>query len=285
MATMVRRFVLLAAMLVWQTGLLRADNPPPYSSPEVPWNQPLNFAPQMVQSPMPISTPSAPSGMPGVQPFVPPAQYALPQPLAPPWNLAAPPGMAQSSMPLPTPAAPSGLPVGEPYAPPAQFVLPQPTVRPENLAAPPPVNGTWHDDGQYVIIEVNGQQLRLAKSALGQQQVGSPAPSQIQIAVGCVHGRLFQRGRALVGCNVVIVPMHKDGAADDNGIRHPLSAITDADGVYGFDNVPIGAYKLTWLPAGSTQWIRRIEMKPDVFVHEGQDVMLKDIHMATQTIN
>ena len=93
-------------------------------------------------------------------------------------------------------------------------------------------------------------------------------------------GGCFQHARPLVGCNVVIVPMHADGATDDNGIRHPLSATTDSDGMYAFVNVPIGPYKLTWLPARTTQWIRRIEMKPDVFVREGQDTTLKDIGRA-----
>ena len=79
--------------------------------------------------------------------------------------------------------------------------------------------------------------------------------------------------------------MHKDGATDDNGFRQPVTAVTDADGIYVFATVPVGAYKLTWLPAGATQWIRRIEMKPDVFVHEGQDTTVKDLRMALRTIN
>jgi hypothetical protein len=170
----------------------------------------------------------------------------------------------------------------QPMAPPTQYVLPPPQAAPDYVP-PPPVNGTWRDDGQYVIIEVNGQQLRLLKSALAQPP--APSPGQIQVPTGTVHGRLLQRGRPLVNCQIVIVPMHKDGATDDNGFRQPVAAVTDADGIYVFANVPVGAYKLTWLPAGATQWIRRIEMKPDVFVHEGQDTMVKDLRMALQTIN
>jgi hypothetical protein len=199
--------------------------------------------------------------------------------------LTLPPPMPLLQFPLEKPAASSAVPSGRPFVQPGQYVLPQPQIPPENLAAPQPVNGTWRDEGQYVVIEVNGQQLRLAKPALGPTPSAAPAPGQIQIATGAIHGRLFQRGRPLAGSNVVIVPMHKDGATDDNGIRQPLSAITDEDGVYGFANVPVGAYKLTWLPAGTNQWIRRIEMKPDVFVHEGQDVTVKDIRSALQTIN
>ena len=65
-----------------------------------------------------------------------------------------------SGMPTPSPSA-----FGQqPMAPPTQYVLPTPQAAPENV--PPPVNGTWRDDGQYVIIEVNGQQLRLLKRRL-----------------------------------------------------------------------------------------------------------------------
>jgi hypothetical protein len=169
------------------------------------------------------------------------------------------------------------------WIPPSQGILPPPPARPESIVAGQPVNGTWRDEGDFVVIEVNGQQLRLAKSALAPTQPGAPSP--VKISTGSVHGRLLQGGRPLANCTVVIVPMHKDGATDDNGIRQPISATTDADGVYGFENVPVGSYKLTWLPAGAQQWIRRIEMKPDVFVHERQDVTLKDIRSATRTIN
>ena len=64
-----------------------------------------------------------------------------------------------------------------------------------------------------------------------------------------------------------------------------MTAVTDAEGVFGFENVPVGSYKLTWLPAGATQWIRRIEMKPDVVVREGQDTTLREIRTALRTIN
>jgi hypothetical protein len=165
----------------------------------------------------------------------------------------------------------------------SQGILPPLQNRPESIPAGQPVNGTWRDEGDFVVIEVNGQQLRLAKSALAPTQ--STAGSSAQVATGSVHGRLLQGGRPLVNCTVVIVPMHKDGATDDTGIRQPISTVTDADGVYEFNNVPVGSYKLTWLPAGTQQWIRRIEMKPDVFVHEGRGVTLKDIRSAMRTIN
>jgi hypothetical protein len=64
-----------------------------------------------------------------------------------------------------------------------------------------------------------------------------------------------------------------------------MSATTDEQGVYCFEHVPAGDYKLTWLPNGTKQWIRRISLRPDVVVQAGQDVSLKDVRMALQTIN
>jgi hypothetical protein len=103
---------------------------------------------------------------------------------------------------------------------------------------------------------------------------------------GTVCGRLSNRGRPLVGCHVVIVPMHQE-----NGVfcfdpdRKPLDAVTDDDGVYRFENAPAGQYKLTWLPAGQTRWIRRIAMRPDVTVRSSEATNLKEIRIALQTIN
>jgi hypothetical protein len=103
---------------------------------------------------------------------------------------------------------------------------------------------------------------------------------------GTVHGRLSNRGRPLVNCHVVIVPMH-----DENGVsgfdpdRKPLDTLTDDQGEYRFENVAPGAYKLTWLPQGQTRWIRRIAMTPDVKVRNGETTGLKEIRVALQTVN
>ena len=160
MASLIQRITLLAGLLVWQTARLRRIAHRPISRLRRRGNQPPASAPAS-QAQMPFQAPSVPAGMPGGQPIAPPAKYGPPQPSGPPWSPAAPQGMMQP--PLPMPATPSGMPGGQPVAPPGQYALPQPLVRPENLPAPPPVNGTWRDDGQYVIIEVNGQQLRLGQ--------------------------------------------------------------------------------------------------------------------------
>ncbi len=102
---------------------------------------------------------------------------------------------------------------------------------------------------------------------------------------GSVRGRLLHRGRPLVGCRVVLVPVRRDtwGYRFDEE-SEPLSATTDENGVYLFENVLSGSYKLTWLPRGTRQWIRRIAMKPDVVVFGAESVDVKDI-AALRTIN
>jgi hypothetical protein len=77
--------------------------------------------------------------------------------------------------------------------------------------------------------------------------------------------------------------MEREGLCDES--YEPMVGVTDEQGVYRFEKVPAGMYKLTWLPAGTKHWIRRIQMKPDVIVRAGQDVVVKDIRAATRTIN
>ena len=67
--------------------------------------------------------------------------------------------------------------------------------------------------------------------------------------------------------------------------RKPLATVTDQNGVFHYEGVPAGGYKLTWLPAGQNQWIRRIAMRPDVHVHNGETTTLKEIRIALQTVN
>jgi len=193
-------------------------------------------------------------------------------------------------------------------------------------------DGTWRDDGRYVIININGKEMKLLKASSVPPQSGqgslasfdnqlqpvaeplqSAAPTDsgifslpptgpetigsgsvlpetlvapVQPTEGTVHGRLLQKGYPLVNCYVVIAPWPKGDASDSSvDTRTPLSTMTNDEGFYCFEHVPAGEYKLTWLPEGTKQWIRRIAMRPDVIVHEGQDVTLKDIRMAMQTIN
>ena len=202
----------------------------------------------------------------------------------------------------------------------------------DSLPAEVPTDGTWQDDGHYVILKMNGKVMKFLKSSSVPPQsdqgmlasfdnsrgsteklpqpnasvddgvfllppatpetigagsvLGEDLPATDHPLEGIVHGRLLQKGYPVSNCYVVIAPWPKGDKADSSlDTRVPLTTMTDDAGFYCFEHVLPGEYKLTWLPAGTQQWIRRIAMRPDVIVHEGQDVTLKDIRMALQTIN
>jgi hypothetical protein len=142
------------------------------------------------------------------------------------------------------------------------------------------VDGTWRDTPEYIIINIDGKEMRLRKS--GPEQ-GSPTSAPANAAEGTVKGRLLQHGAPLVNCRIVMVRMEREGLCDES--YEPMAGVTDEQGVYRFEKVPAGMYKLTWLPEGTRHWIRRIQMKPDVIVRAGQDVVVKDIRAAMRTIN
>jgi hypothetical protein len=224
----------------------------------------------------------------------------------------------------PSPGIPTPLPVATPLpVPQSNADFAQPTT--------PAADGTWRDDGRYIIINIDGREMKLLKSpsasiqarqdqptpperpelelptplppvpfgndpimlppigpeAIGVGPVISDAPpSSVVTADGTVHGRLLQKGCPVTNCHVVIVPWPKGNKSDASlDTRMPLTTMTNDEGCYCFEHVPPGEYKLTWLPDGARSWIRRIAMRPDVIVYEGQNVALKDIRMALQTIN
>jgi len=152
----------------------------------------------------------------------------------------------------------------------------------ENLPTPGQANGTWREDGRYVFINLNGQEMRLLKSDPQPQATMSQAPA----VGGEVFGRLSHEGQPLVNCEVQIVPLKKawNGYSPDDSAE-PRSTVTNLGGVYHFANVLPGSYKARWRPAGQEQWIRRIEIRPDVQVRANQTASIKEIRVSLRTIN
>ncbi|MGA2033940.1 MAG: carboxypeptidase-like regulatory domain-containing protein [Thermoguttaceae bacterium] len=153
---------------------------------------------------------------------------------------------------------------------------------PPPQAAPP----QWQAPGQFLPAQQTPQppmQAAMQPPMQPAMPVGMPNGN---FPGGTVFGRLLDKGRPLVNCRVVIVPLHEvDGVTSFDEDRKPLTTVTDPEGVFRFDGVPPGGYKLTWLPDGQRQWIRRISLRPDVKVHNGETTRLKEIRVALHTIN
>lgn len=114
----------------------------------------------------------------------------------------------------------------------------------------------------------------------------SGVPERSTVVGGAAWGRLLQQGKPLANCRVVIVPFTKSfrGYSPDK-TKPPSVAVTNEQGLYHFDDVAPGPYKLSWLPEGYTQWIRRIAFQPDVVVQPQQTARIKDIRAALRTAN
>ncbi len=163
-------------------------------------------------------------------------------------------------------------------------VTPAPPVGTPN--PPQGVDGTWHQEGSFLVINLNGQQLRLANTSL--QTPTNTTSARVEDNAGQVYGQLSHRGRPLIGCEVVLMPLRKTWAgytAVNSRDTKLLTTATDAAGVYHFSDVPPGHYKLKWRPAGEESWIRRAETRPDVQVRANETATIKEIRVALRTIN
>jgi len=174
-------------------------------------------------------------------------------------------------------------------------------------------DGTWREDGGFVIINLGGRELRLRKEGTSVRTTSHSVPSRRTAASandapasspetdsrandlsrfvgsrgGSVTGRLLNRGKPLVNCRVALIPIGKAvfGGYDIDAKSKPQAAKTDETGHYQFDDVPSGLYKLFWLPAGTRSWIRRIQFEPDAIVRSGERVEIKTVRLAVRTVN
>ena len=170
--------------------------------------------------------------------------------------------------------------------------------RPKKPASQAPSDGTWRDEGGYVIIKLGGREYRLRKASSQNrsQQIpdSSVRPASRSVALtrstretgGTVFGRLLNRRRPLVNCRVSLIPLRRtsNGYVID-GESRPQTIRTDGRGDYRFENVPRGPYKLYWLPVGQRRWIRRLEFKPDAVVRNAETTRVKTIRVALRTLN
>ncbi len=151
------------------------------------------------------------------------------------------------------------------------------------------IDGTWREEGPFLVLNLNGQQVRLVKEATSRAHT-TVSPSGPSVAplpgAGEVRGRLAHRGQPLVDCEVAIMPLRKSwlGYRYDRSAKL-VSATTDPQGSYCFPQVPAGLYQLKWRPAGAESWIHHAETRPDVIVRAGKTTQVKPVRIALRTIN
>jgi hypothetical protein len=144
-------------------------------------------------------------------------------------------------------------------------------------------NGTFRQEGQFLVIDIDGKEYRLQRSEQLPISVASPQEAR---PGGSVHGRLSHGGHPLAGCEVILIRLKKNWTGyRTTPSAQPVTTVTDSNGIYHFTAVEPGPYKLKWRPAGESDWIRRAELRPDVRVRDDESSEVKEIRVALRTIN
>ena len=104
---------------------------------------------------------------------------------------------------------------------------------------------------------------------------------------GRVKGRFLQKGKPLPSCKVRVIKLRKEGLVyyKDTENGKSIESTTDRYGIYLFEDVPPGLYKLYWKPPMETSWIRRVSMEPDVLVKIGEIAYLDDVETNQKILN
>lgn len=156
----------------------------------------------------------------------------------------------------------------------------------------------WEDQGDYLVISLPKARIAPPPTTTTETTEGAPgyAPSAsleeglavtgvkgrhsaVGVLTGNVTGRVLHGGRPLAGCRVRLLAIQGPAreltrllgqGASHGPAPNVIEATTGANGVYLFEDVPIGDYDISWLPPGSTHWLGWLSDKPDVTVRAGE---------------
>lgn len=159
-----------------------------------------------------------------------------------------------------------------------------------------------HDSSQNV-LKATQEQVRQQRKHVTESNVGTKIESQTQSQpqttsyistraadasvqlypshTGRAEGYILYGGKGLDGCQVKLVRMLEGRStvrvvsAVREGIE--FTTITDEQGKYCFNNLPVGSYKLKWQLPGNAGWIRRLRDKPDAVVSDGKITVIKAV--------
>ncbi len=124
-------------------------------------------------------------------------------------------------------------------------------------------------------------QMLAPESEVAKAAAKLPQEKPVSGATGIAEGQILRDGNGLPDCHVKLVRVVEAQTmagllkVSKEGIE--LETVTDKDGKYRFEAIPLGSYKLKWQLPDDTGWIRRLQDKPDVDVEAGTTKVLKAI--------
>ncbi|MBI1991717.1 MAG: hypothetical protein HYS71_00555 [Candidatus Omnitrophica bacterium] len=166
----------------------------------------------------------------------------------------------------------------------------------------------WEDQGDYLVISLPKERIAPPPTAIAEGASGFATAASLEeglagtgvkgrrsavgVLIGNATGRVTQRGRPLADCRVKLSPIQGPateltrllGAKTSQGSgQNAVEVTTGSDGVYLFEDVPIGDYDISWLPAGSAHWLGWLSDKPDVTVRAGEITQQGDTDLADRS--
>ena len=116
----------------------------------------------------------------------------------------------------------------------------------------------------------------------GERQEVPRSSVALAVPTGRVTGRVFFRNRGLSDCQVRLIRLASP-AGNLGFFANPrettvFETVTESDGTYRFEHLPVGAYRIKWHPKEETGWIRRLSDEPDLIVEDGRTATADDFH-------
>jgi hypothetical protein len=162
----------------------------------------------------------------------------------------------------------------------------------------------WEDQGDYVVISLPKERIAPPPTAVTEGSPGYATAASLQEGLattgqegrtssfgaltGNVTGRVLHEGRPLAGCQVKLFAIQGPateltrllgGKSPNQPVSTPVETTTGRNGVYLFEDVPLGDYDISWLPPGSAHWLGWLSDKPDVTVRAGEITQQGDIEL------
>ncbi len=105
---------------------------------------------------------------------------------------------------------------------------------------------------------------------------------------GDAEGYILRNGKGLPNCRVKLVELVPAetffGVVKAVKERNQFEAVTDEDGKYRFEGLPLGNYKIKWQLPDNTGWVRRLRRKTDVTIEAGKTSTLSSIDAGKRLV-
>ncbi len=145
------------------------------------------------------------------------------------------------------------------------------------------------------------QEIPALKEAIAEIRDQEPNPVSMKelaraVKSGSLEGQIVWKGSPLEGCEVMLigvrsisfpVPWLANTTTEDSEENETqiFVAKTDKNGLYRFEGIPEGQYRIQWRRHPEGSWIRRLQDRPDVMITGGESLTFPAIEADVRTIN